>query len=206
MNATNSGIHDVGVFLPWHRLILWNYESTLRSECNYTGTQPFWDYELDTPEHGGHFNSSPVLLDFGGLGTPSPNGSKCEFFSHDLNKICGHCVTEGPFAKYQVFLGPGDSFKSNPRCLKRSVHPTLGEAGARKEVIDKWMGKDTYQEFQAVPSTHEGGVTVPGAHTIGHSGIGGDVCCFLISSSFLRHFSCCCWLRFSVPATFDLSR
>lgn len=174
MNATIGGIHDVGVFLPWHRLAVWNYESTLRLECNYTGAQPYWDYQLDTPENGGHFNSSPVLLDFGGLGTPIP-GKTCSPKT-DFTKVCGNCITEGPFAEYQIFLGPGNSFKSNPRCLKRWVSPTA-ELGARKGEIETLMAKSNYEEFQALQSHVESGVLVPGAHTIGHSGIGGDVCC-----------------------------
>lgn len=29
-----------GAFLPWHRLYMWAHENALRTECNYTGTQP----------------------------------------------------------------------------------------------------------------------------------------------------------------------
>lgn len=72
MNATNHGIHDVGIFFPWHRLAVWKYESTLRSECNYTGTQPFWNWELDTLDYGRHFNASPVIMDLEVSGLSMP--------------------------------------------------------------------------------------------------------------------------------------
>jgi tyrosinase len=170
MNATNGGIHNVGVFLPWHRLTVNTYESTLRSECNYTGSQPYWDYTLDTPENGGHFNTSPVLTDFGGGGTPSVPPVKCSGFG----AVCGNCVTEGPFAKYQIFLGPGNSFKSNPRCLRRNVNAGI-EVGAAKAEIEKLMAKTSYEGFQTLESGTKNGVFVPGAHSMGHFGVGGDV-------------------------------
>lgn len=175
MNATNGGIHNVGVFLPWHRLTVWTYESTLRSECNYTGAQPYWDYQLDTPENGGHFNTSPIFdptTGFGGSGKPALGApAKCGMTFGD---VCGNCVTDGPFAKYQIYLGPGNSFKSNPRCLKRMVNGGV-ETGARKEEIDKLMGKGTYEGFQTLDSSMKGGVFVPGVHSMGHFGVGGDV-------------------------------
>lgn len=193
MNASNGGIHDVGVFFPWHRLAVWNYESTLRSECNYTGTQPFWNYELDSPDNCGHFNSSPVLKDFGGFEVPPNHATQCPFFTHDQEHICGNCV-KGPFANYQVYLGPGNNFSSTARCLTRWVHPTFAESGTRKSYVARWMAMDTYRQFQAVPNYKEGNATVPGSHTLGHVGIGGEVSrCFLVSLSVLpfRHsFRC----------------
>lgn len=33
-------IHDVGAFLPWHRLYMRAHEYLLQTECNYTGAQP----------------------------------------------------------------------------------------------------------------------------------------------------------------------
>lgn len=33
-------IHNVGAFLPWHRLYIRAHEQLLQTECNYTGAQP----------------------------------------------------------------------------------------------------------------------------------------------------------------------
>ena len=36
----DDGIHFNGVFLPWHRYVVWVYESTLRDECGWDMGQP----------------------------------------------------------------------------------------------------------------------------------------------------------------------
>lgn len=33
-------IHYTGNFMLWHRWFVYQYESALRNECNYTGYQP----------------------------------------------------------------------------------------------------------------------------------------------------------------------
>lgn len=53
------GVHGVWVFLPWHRYAIWTFETILRSEGNYTGTQPYWDWTLDSPASNGSLLSSP---------------------------------------------------------------------------------------------------------------------------------------------------
>jgi tyrosinase len=35
-----TGIHGNGVFLPWHRYVIWVYESTLQDECGWDMGQP----------------------------------------------------------------------------------------------------------------------------------------------------------------------
>jgi hypothetical protein len=95
VNATGGGdIHMSGKFLPWHRLAVWNYETTLRTECGYDGTQPYWDYNLDSPDRGGHFATSPLFdpqFGFGGNGkTASGQAAKPGMCS--MNTVCGSCL------------------------------------------------------------------------------------------------------------------
>lgn len=39
MNMTMS-VHGSGLFLTWHRYLVWAYEQALRNECGYQGYQP----------------------------------------------------------------------------------------------------------------------------------------------------------------------
>jgi hypothetical protein len=60
-----------GAFLPWHRYLIHTHEYALKTECNYTGTQPYWQESLDA----GNFTHSIVLdpeIGFGGDGA-GPN-------------------------------------------------------------------------------------------------------------------------------------
>jgi tyrosinase len=36
----DDGVHFNGVFLPWHRYVIWVYETTLREECGWDMGQP----------------------------------------------------------------------------------------------------------------------------------------------------------------------
>jgi tyrosinase len=201
VNATNGGIHNVGVFLPWHRcayeskfrklstnrcrLTVWTYETVLRDECGYTGAQPYWDYTLDTPEKGGHFKSSPVLdpiYGFGGDGGLNPaKNSKTNGPSTCVFGGCDRCV-DGPFAKYKIYLGPGNSMKSNPRCLTRQINGQLAETTARPQNLEAIMKWNTFEQFQVLQPGNIGGNNRPspngfalGYHSIGHQGLGGEV-------------------------------
>ncbi|KAJ3310232.1 hypothetical protein HDV04_005171 [Boothiomyces sp. JEL0838] len=78
--------HSHPRFLPWHRLMLATYNSFLRSECQYNGPMPYWDWTLDSqaPE------LSPVWAPnaFGGNGDPTYGclqGSFADFYKRDIN-------------------------------------------------------------------------------------------------------------------------
>jgi hypothetical protein len=101
-----------------------------------------------------------------------------------MGSVCGNCVVDGPFAKYQIYLGPGNSFRANPRCLRRQVNGGV-ETGAAKAQIEKLMEKGTYEAFQTLDSGVSKGVFVPGVHSMGHFGVGGDVSSALTSCLFL---------------------
>ena len=50
-------IHQVGLFLPWHRYYLGIFESLLREECGYGGPMTWWDETRDT----GNFHNAPLF-------------------------------------------------------------------------------------------------------------------------------------------------
>ncbi len=85
-----------GNFLSWHRYYTWAYEQTLRNECGYNGTQPYWDWGRwsNDPESSPIFDGSDTSMSGNGLKVshkatgagPAQNG--------------GGCVTKGPFAKF----------------------------------------------------------------------------------------------------------
>ncbi|KAK3385528.1 hypothetical protein B0H63DRAFT_494484 [Podospora didyma] len=93
-----------GLFHPWYCIYLLTYEEDLRTLCNYTGAQPYWDWTIDA--HG-----------FGGNGLPPPGPVPY--------MTGGGCVTTGPFADLTVNLGPWNSTVYNPRCLTRDFSPWL---------------------------------------------------------------------------------
>lgn len=102
--------------------------------------------------------------------------------SMSMNLACGSCVTDGPFAKYPVYLGPGnDTAKANTRCLNRNINAASAERGAASKAIARLMEKSTFEQFQTLDTS--GGTFAPfnwseftpGVHSIGHMGVGGEV-------------------------------
>lgn len=168
-NITLYGVHTVGVFLPWHRYAIWIFESVLRSECNYTGAQPYWDWTLDNASTGnGSILTSPVLEAFGGNGV-EPSG----------------CIQRGPFSgNDSLNIGPVESMAQNPRCLTRAVDVDMFEKGANWDEIypPTMQAKNYYQlqnfidglsfvdEADKIPTS--AGIN---PHGLGHMGVGGDV-------------------------------
>lgn len=94
-------IHYTGHFLPWHRYMVAVYESMLRSECNYAGAQPYWDWTLDTPAN--KWASSPVfdpVTGFGGNGVPTPTDPNDPFAVP--GRTGSGYVVDGPFTGRSV--------------------------------------------------------------------------------------------------------
>ncbi|KAG8164986.1 hypothetical protein KVR01_005261 [Diaporthe batatas] len=141
INQTLS-IHSTASFLGWHRWFIWEMEQTLRNECNYTGSIPYWDW-AKTAEEG--FASSEM---FDGSATSiSGNGDPVNYTDSDVIVVRkgtpgevvlphgtgGGCVTNGPFANMTINLGPDGllvtngtnksawEFEYNPRCFKRDL-------------------------------------------------------------------------------------
>lgn len=69
----NPLIHFTGLFLPWHRAYLNDFENALRTECGYKGAHPYWDWRLDASADfpkATIFDDSPTS-GFGGWGDPT---------------------------------------------------------------------------------------------------------------------------------------
>ncbi|KAK8096989.1 Tyrosinase-like protein orsC [Apiospora kogelbergensis] len=133
MNMTMS-VHGSGLFLTWHRYLVWAYEQALRNECSYKGYQPYWNYF----SHADNIYESPVFD-----GSDTSMGGDGDFFEHDgalggasMIKIPsgkgGGCMTTGPFANWTANMGPvrpgmqnmsaiPDFTVYNPRCLRRDL-------------------------------------------------------------------------------------
>lgn len=143
--------------LPWHRHYLSTLETTLRTECSYTGSLPYWDYSkyLDRPvQQNPLFDGSMTSL--GGNGDPSQND----------------CVTDGPFANFIVNMPPPDPFSStrqrNPRCIKRHFVPGLMEQYASYDrILQIIQGSNDIVQF------HNGLEGQGGLHPNPHTYIGG---------------------------------
>jgi len=100
----NPAIHFTGLFLPWHRAFIKDFDSALRQKCNYKGSQPYWDWTKDASDFG---NSSIFDPDpesgFGGWGDPDNDWQ----------------VTTGAFAKDFPITYP------SPHSLRRQYQPII---------------------------------------------------------------------------------
>ncbi|KAK4448696.1 Grixazone synthase [Podospora aff. communis PSN243] len=134
-------VHASGLFLPYHRYYVHLYETALRSECNYRGAQPYWDWTLSytNPHLSTVFDGSPYSLGSNGeyipnrepIEVPIPNGPTLVF----PPATGGGCIASGPFTpdKFQIHLGPvgyepqgpQGGLGYNPRCLTRDLSPAF---------------------------------------------------------------------------------
>jgi len=171
VNATSwlPGTHNNGFFLPFHRYLMIIWENALRDECGYQGPTPWWDWSLDTPERGGHFNSSPVwdtVLGFGGDGKKVSNSSE-EF----------RCLIDGPWAQYNASMTWKPKEPGFERCVERDFDWKLGEAsGSPRETLNGLLERDRYANFSELDFAPWGfDVAQGGPHTIGHMAVGGEM-------------------------------
>ncbi|KAF2679807.1 Di-copper centre-containing protein [Lentithecium fluviatile CBS 122367] len=138
--------HFVGAFLPFHRLLMKAHEEALRSECGYTGYQPYWQEQLDA----GKFSTSAIFdktYGFGGDGSGRSN-----------------CITTGPFSNYSNHLGPG--YQVTDHCIDRKISNQMSTGSAQREV-DRCLQLDS---FATAWPCIEGQ-----PHTGGHGGVGGQM-------------------------------
>ncbi|KAL1970846.1 hypothetical protein VTN77DRAFT_2680 [Rasamsonia byssochlamydoides] len=186
-------IHYTGTFLAWHRWFTWEFEQTLRNECGYTGTVPYWNWPAsaesletypvfdgsDTSMSGNGakvYNESDVILYLGNYTPVSlPSGTG------------GGCVTSGPFKNYTVNLGPaslalpGGTTESvpnpldyNPRCLKRDLTTAIIRQYANyTSVVSLILDNDDIWDFEMVMQGAPGSGSI-GVHGGGHYAMGGD--------------------------------
>lgn len=120
--SLNTDIHFVAMFLPWHRWFVQHHENALRTECGYTGVQPYWDWSIDADAHN---TANSPLFDavdgFGGNGRLTGNPQ----FGFT------HCVTDGPFANSTLVIGPTYPDFNAPinveHCLTREFNSADGQ-------------------------------------------------------------------------------
>jgi tyrosinase len=97
MNMTPS-VHSTANFMHWHRYYIWAYETALRTECAYTGYQPYWDWAKYAD-----IVNSPIFngdeWSMGGNGESVPH-TGTQFGTENLPAgPGGGCVTKGAFVK-----------------------------------------------------------------------------------------------------------
>ena len=98
------------------------HETLLRTKCNYTGAQPYWDEERDAS----HFANSSIFDAEGGFG----------------GREAG-CVRDGVFKDYELIIGPG---KNNTKhCLERAIDDVASQA-ASKFFLDFVRNSTTFEE------------------------------------------------------------
>jgi tyrosinase len=105
-------VHQNAKFLIWHRYYVWVFQMTLRDECGFSGSFPWWDETLDA----GRFGQSELFT--------SPN-----YFGHLPGKPSNGqpvCITSGAFAGLTCNIGPGSG--NRPHCLSRA-----GDASATSQ-------------------------------------------------------------------------
>lgn len=96
-------LHDNYHLFPAHKHFLWVYEEALRNECNYTGYQPYMNYDRysNDPIHSPMFNGNSSSM--GGNGEPDPNYKGVSQAGRNPNLIVsgggGGCVKSGPFSE-----------------------------------------------------------------------------------------------------------
>ncbi|KAL6407532.1 tyrosinase [Ilyonectria robusta] len=188
INQTLS-IHGTGNFFTWHRYFTWAYETALRTECGYKGTQPYWNW-FESVE----FKDSPL---FDGSATSmSGDGT---YVAHNgslsgLNNIYipsgngGGCLKDGPFKGLTVNLGPVSpgmdgmevsptgALGYNPRCLVRDLSRYPGKTWfTASNLFNLTLGAASgsialfQNEFQG-----RFGDEFLGVHAAGHFTMGGD--------------------------------
>ncbi|KAB8264363.1 hypothetical protein BDV32DRAFT_135292 [Aspergillus pseudonomiae] len=202
INYTNN-IHFNGLLLPWHRQFLFLWETTLREECGYKGSVPYWNWPLDTDNllESPVFDGSDTSLSGNGAFDPnepmpcSPSGTCLP------RGTGGGCVESGPFKDLVVHMGPfsptlarsyapipDNAYDYNPRCLSRSLSPAVLGMLNNQARVDRMQASTTIRDWLAVMSPSESDQA--GSHGGGHRSVGGSMADFFASPqdpSFMLH-------------------
>ncbi|KUI59385.1 Tyrosinase [Cytospora mali] len=179
--SQTGNVHFCGQFLPWHRYFLQLYQNALEDACGYTGPIPYWNWALDATGDD-PLVSSPLFdatYGFGGNGPYIANvsGFPIDYQSliHVPGRTGGGCVADGPFANFNVSMGPGNHTEYNPHCLRRDFSPIILKNAANQSVIDLTLTATDFwhlDRFVQGTSLELDGMMTHGA---GHTGIGGQV-------------------------------
>ncbi|KAJ7176749.1 tyrosinase [Mycena filopes] len=174
-------VHLVGQFLPWHRRLLNLFETALRDECGFIGALPYWDWSKDV-DSGLPLAQSPVfdaVHGFGGNGASVPNYSGQ--FSN-LSALAsagwvapgagGGCVADGPFAAYNLSIGPGTEVTNH--CLQRAFNDHIRDAFLSGARVAEVLVQPTFEAFrvelEGAPVTQ-----TMRLHDAGHNAVGGEM-------------------------------
>ncbi|KAJ7182777.1 tyrosinase [Mycena crocata] len=173
-------VHLVGQFLPWHRRLLNMFETALREECGFKGAIPYWDWSRDV-DSGLPFGKSPVfdpVYGFGGNGADIPNYAG-QFGNLSLMANAGWvapgagggCVTDGPFASYNLSVGPGTNVTNH--CLQRALNDNIRGFLSSARIADVTR-QSTFEAFrielEGAPVTE-----TMRLHDGGHNAVGGEM-------------------------------
>ncbi|KAJ7472390.1 tyrosinase [Mycena galericulata] len=199
--AMSEEVHLVGQFLPWHRRLLNLFETALRQECGFQGSIPYWDWSRDV-DSGLPLSKSPVfdaVYGFGGNGVDVPNYAG-QFGNLSLLSSAGWvapgsgggCVPDGPFASYNLSVGPGTNVTNH--CLQRAFNDNICSflSGARVAEVARQTTFEAFRtELEGAPVTetmrlHDGGHNVIGGEMADrYSSPGGNNPIFYLHHAFL---------------------
>jgi tyrosinase len=193
-------VHVDGIFLAWHRHLLYLFEQELREHCGYQYYLMYWNWPL-YPDM-----ASSTLFD----GSDTSLGGNGEFDASNPNPTNGNytppqgngggCVVTGPFANTTLhfrnfpasLLAPGetlpeDSLEYNEHCLRRNLNSDILNASNNQTNIDRLLREPEIVSFQRrIDSTfHPFGQNIPdyGIHAGPHAGVGGEMGDFMASPS-----------------------
>ncbi|CZT23254.1 uncharacterized protein RCC_08965 [Ramularia collo-cygni] len=156
-NINTPTIHWSGLLMPWHRHYLSVLETTLRTECNYAGSLPYWDYAkyLSLP-----LSSNPLF-----------DGSATSLGSTGHGP--GNCITDGPLTDFVVNMPPPDPSSSarqkNPRCIKRNLSPNSVLA----QYVSYERMTSVIRDSEDIVAFHQGLEGPDGLHPQPHTWVGG---------------------------------
>ncbi|KAL2163816.1 hypothetical protein VTH06DRAFT_5875 [Thermothelomyces fergusii] len=182
--------HGSTFFLPWHRYFVWHYEQALRTECGYTGYQPYWNWDryARDPVNSPLFDGSEGSMGSNGAYEPH-QGIFFPGAPPPYNVIPpgdgGGCVTKGPFSNMTVNIGPlaptlnvprnpqSDGLGYNPRCLRRDINKHSAAVTTANYTYDLITNNHEIYWFQTVM---EGQFAQGkwGVHSGGHYTVSGD--------------------------------
>jgi tyrosinase len=133
INQTLS-IH-LGIFLSWHRNLVWLWETALGEECGYPGYLPYWNWPLCAGNLSENplFDGSETSLSGDGLYEPEQDPYIVGGGATLPHGTGGGCVTNGPFVNMTSSFGPfqfglvftwlpANWTAYSPSCLQRDIN------------------------------------------------------------------------------------
>jgi len=150
----NPAIHVTGHFFPWHRAYVKDFETALKQKCGYKGTQPYWDWRLDTSnfENSTIWDTDPTS----GLGSwGDPNN---DYQIHDGGFADFHVSYPSPHKIRRQYVPVAPFFSPLPLA-------ELFTSASQSAIINGFVG-----DFPGFQTAIE-----PGSHGAIHIILGGDM-------------------------------